>query len=158
MKDSQSVTWSQAGFYLVGILAAVVVNTGCNQHSADVRGRVMMDGKPVSNAVINFQPAKGVLAQSRLDEEGQYQLVTPGAGNGAAPGNYRVYLTSVSADDAAGQATISAADLLAGKAPPPPVLPKIPAKAIKYYSASTTDWSREVVAGSNQLDFEISTK
>jgi hypothetical protein len=158
MKASQFTLCSPPGIYLACMIAAIVVSTGCEQHTADVQGRVTIDGKPVSNAVIYFQPAKGALAQSRLDEDGKYQLVTPGAGNGTAPGIYRVYLTSLSADDESGQAPISKADLLAGKAPPPPVLPKLPAKAIKYYSAAMTDWSREVVAGSNQFDFEIATK
>jgi len=158
MRASQSALWSQAGIYLTFLIAVVVINTGCDQHTGNVRGLVTMDGNPVSNAVIYFQPTHGALAQSRLDEDGRYHLVTPGGGHGAAPGTYRVYLTSVSADDESGQAPISEAELLAGKAPPPPVIPKIPPKAVKYYSAAMTDWSCEVKAGLNEFDFEIATK
>ncbi len=118
-----------------------------------------MDGEPVANTVIYYEPKNGPLVQSHLDQDGRYHLVRPGGGHGIPPGAYRVYLTAMPAGaDQSVAAPISKSDLLAGKAPPRPVIPKISPKTYKYYSASMTDWQRKVDTGPNEFDFEILTK
>lgn len=144
---------------LAWLTAALFLSVGCQQDGGDVQGRVTIDGNPIADAMIYFQPQKGPVVQSQLDQDGRYHLVKPGGGFEIPPGTYRIYLTDMpaGADEAAAE-PISKSDLLAGKAPPRPAISKIAPGATKYYSAATTDWNRDVETGSNEFDFEIRTK
>ena len=125
----------------------------------DVQGRVTIDGKPLTNTIIYFEPSRGPLAQSALDDGGKYCLKTPGIGRGVSPGGYRVYLVAtLSDDDESVRTVIRESDLVVGKAPPPMIVPKIHPSVTKYYSSTTTDWHREVEPGSNNFDFELVTQ
>jgi hypothetical protein len=122
---------------------------------ATVTGRVTDGDNPVTGAVVYFQPTKGPLAQAALDADGRYQLMTPGQGNGVAPGQYRVYLQTLpSEEEELAKANLKESDLV-GRRIPKVATPKIPAEHAKYYSATTTDWIRDVQAGSNALDFNL---
>ena len=61
----------------LAIVLAATMMIGCGRGMGNVSGRVTMDGKPLTSAVIYFQPTSGPLAQSPLDEEGKYRLLTP---------------------------------------------------------------------------------
>lgn len=137
------------------VILAVVALAGCGSNRASVSGQVKLAGKPLSNATIYFQPERGPLAQSRLDEEGRYELTTPGVGNSVAPGTYRVYLAvSPSEADELAKSQLTEADFRAGKMPAPHQN-QIPAGFEKYFSASKTDLVREVTAGSSNFDFDL---
>jgi hypothetical protein len=133
-----------------------LVSIGCGKPSAEVHGRITVNGTPVTNAVVYFVPTSGPQAQARLEGGGEYTLVTPGKGKGVAPGVYRVFFAPmISEADEAAKESISQQDYLAGKlpklskAPPSTVLPP------KFLSSKTSNLSREVRAGANQIDFEL---
>jgi hypothetical protein len=141
------------------IALSAMLAVGCGHGMGDVQGRVTIDGEPLTNTIIYFEPSRGPLAQSALDEGGKYRLETPGIGRGVSPGGYRVYLVArLSDDDESVRTVVRESDLVAGKAPPPMIVPKIHPRVTKYYSSTTTDWHREVEPGSNEFDFELVTK
>lgn len=100
------------------------------------------------------------MTQAMLNANGEYRLATPGIGSGVAPGSYRVYLASAETEvEELAKSKLRESDLVAGKAPPSiSAVPLIPPKIRKYYSAVETDWQRDVTAGSNRFDFEMTTK
>src|SRR5262245_48265312 len=63
---------------------------------APVSGKVTMDGQPLSNAHVNFQPiAEGTMnpgpgSHGKTDENGNYTLEVVGGGQGAVVGKHRV--------------------------------------------------------------------
>ncbi len=66
---------------------------GCGADDwATVRGRVRLDGKPVSDALIEFQPTSpdGSPASALTDSEGRYDLRYSFQRRGTAPGEYTV--------------------------------------------------------------------
>jgi hypothetical protein len=141
------------------VLGATVLIVGCGHGLRDVSGKVTMNGKPLTNTIIYFLPEKGPLAQSQLDAEGRYRLTTVGKGYGVLPGRYRVYLAVMpSEEDVLAKSQLKESDFVAGKAPPPPQVARIPAEVSRYYSALTTDWVREVTTSSNEFDFDLSAK
>lgn len=148
---------------IIGTLVAssiLLSAVGCGRGIGDVQGRVTLDGKPLTNTVIYFQPGSGPLTQAMLNANGEYRLATPGIGSGVAPGSYRVYLASAETEvEELAKSKLRESDLVAGKAPPSiSAVPLIPPKIRKYYSAVETDWQRDVTAGSNRFDFEMTTK
>jgi hypothetical protein len=129
---------------------------GCSSELSDVRGRVTMAGKPVTDAVIHFVPASGPESQARLDSNGSYRLATPGRGTGAAPGRYAVYLAPVESDaEEEAKESLSDQDYVAGKFPKRPALPRKSALPTKFLSMNTSGLTREVTRGSNGFDFEL---
>jgi hypothetical protein len=57
-----------------------------------VHGVVKLDGNPVANAVVYFNPQfeGGRQASATTDDKGRFELNTYGVGKGAAPGDYKV--------------------------------------------------------------------
>lgn len=99
-----------------------------------VSGTVTMDGQPVRGIKVVFESvAGGASALGFTNDEGNYSLYFPGDKEGAPPGEYLVRLTGAERDDA------------------PPLT--IPAK----YNVES-DLKRTVEAGSNDFDFEITSK
>lgn len=60
--------------------------------TAAVKGTVTYKSAPVEGATVSFMPqdAKGKGAVGKTDKSGEYRLATPGVGDGAIPGAYRV--------------------------------------------------------------------
>lgn len=70
-------------------------NAGCERGLAliPVRGSVKLDGKPVANCAVAFQPvAGGPVASGTTDDGGCFALTTVNR-PGAVPGEHRVLLT-----------------------------------------------------------------
>ncbi len=70
-----------------------------------VRGKVLLDGRPLPRATVTFHPRddagpKPVRAYGKTDETGSFQLSTYQPGDGAPAGRYTVTLHG-DADDAA---------------------------------------------------------
>jgi hypothetical protein len=123
---------SAAASMLLFALFATAV--GCGPAMGDVSGTVMMDGKPAPGVQVEFASAgDGASAVGFTDEQGNYTLKFPGRVDGAPPGDYIVRLTGVEREDAPGL-----------------LIPE------KYNVAS--DLKRTVEAGSNDFDFEITSK
>jgi hypothetical protein len=82
----------------VVLLAAV----GCKgEISAPVSGRVTLDGKPLANARVNFQPDEdgkvnpGPGSFAETDKDGRYSLELMDGGMGAMIGKHRVMITKI---------------------------------------------------------------
>lgn len=101
-----------------------------------VTGKVTLDGKPVTNAIVNFESANGQVAFGNTDPSGNYELKFRDGLKGAEVGMNKVRIETIL--DA-----------------PPPAGYKDPIPA-KYNSRSTLQMS--VQAGKNTHDFELTSK
>jgi len=73
---------------------------GCGGGGPDlgsVEGTVTLDGQPLANAIINFEPVEGGGPRSsydgETDESGHYVLHATASQKGAEPGDYTVHIT-----------------------------------------------------------------
>lgn len=117
-----------AGFTM---LALTVGLTGCSNRfpTAEVSGKVTLDGKPLSGATVMFVPERGVAAAGTLQPDGTFRLISGRPGNGAVIGSHKVA-----------------------------VMPADPLKAhfpAKYQNAETSGFSVEVKAGKNSFEFDL---
>ena len=71
---------------------------GCGGEFAPVKGQVLLDGKPLRNAVVAFYPEKTRGAIGRTDAEGHYELMFTHKQPGIRPGRCEVRITT--AEDA----------------------------------------------------------
>lgn len=81
------------------IVFVIAVICGCNAQSngpelGQVEGRVMLDGKPLSDATVIFRPSLGRESRAITDADGHYTLqYTPG-NNGAITGDHVVIIST----------------------------------------------------------------
>jgi hypothetical protein len=121
------------------------VVAGCGKKSVPVSGKVTVDGRPLTNAIIFFAPDKDnplrTIAKAKLGEDGTYQLTTNEEA-GAPLGWYKVYV--------------------AFDSPKPTGKPRAAPVAIskKYLDASHSPLSVEVVANPppGAYDFQLTNK
>jgi hypothetical protein len=111
---------------------------GCNQSTRPelgfVHGKVTLDGKPVKGAGVGFRPKSGARESTgSTDAEGNYVLHYIREINGAAVGLHTV--------------RISTGDIPRGI---PELVPE------KYNTKSNLQ--KEVIAGDNEINFELTTK
>src|SRR5436190_1919854 len=115
----------------------VVLIAGCRRGGpqiAPVHGLVRLDGQPLVNADIKFQPDDGPRAAvGRTDSTGHYQLMYMRGVPGATVGQHVVHI-SVS----------------------PNVVPNPPKIAARFDSKS--ELHREVKPGDNEFDFDVTTE
>jgi hypothetical protein len=120
-----------------------------------VSGRVTFKGTPVSSGTITFVPedSKAGRTATAVITDGSYKLTTLTPGDGAFPGKYQVSVVARDADTSEVAKApnslrrikqIAAANLKARS-----ILPE------KYATPSTSGLTREVLAQSNQIDFEL---
>ena len=91
--------------WLVGLLAAIG-HTGCQKRGLQVNfveGVVLLDGKPVADATVEFAPASAgaLTAIGRSDAEGRFKLTSSRGGppkGGAVAGDYTVLLKKADYD------------------------------------------------------------
>jgi hypothetical protein len=111
---------------------------GCGggyENVAEVTGQVTMDGRPLPNVKVAFQPSAGGRGSSGVtDAEGRYTLQYVTDQEGALIGSHSVYITGARGGGA-GQSG-----------------PTVPIPAV--YNMQTT-LTAEVVAGENQIDFAL---
>lgn len=88
-------------------LVAILVGCGGGPAGAkptyQVTGKVTSAGAPLAKATVIFVPAvagKGVVARGLTDAEGNYQLTTYDANDGAAEGDYKVAVQKFAASSA----------------------------------------------------------
>jgi hypothetical protein len=78
---------------------AVAVTAGCGQTNVPVEGTVTLDGKPLAGANIVFAQLRATAPGpfvGKTDADGKFSLgSTDGGSNGAAPGEYRLMITTV---------------------------------------------------------------
>lgn len=84
---------------LAAAALAVAVAAGCSQSAPlyQVGGKAMYQGKPLTTGVVAFHhtDAKSPLVTGEIGADGMFQLTTKRPGDGAAPGNYMVTVTSM---------------------------------------------------------------
>lgn len=81
------------------LLAAVVLvglAAGCVRPPllVPVNGVVLLDGKPLSSGVVQFQPASGQIASGAIATDGTFTLSRHLPNDGIPPGTYRVAVTA----------------------------------------------------------------
>jgi hypothetical protein len=131
-----------AGLLVTASLLAAAGCGGQTREFAEVKGKVTLNGAPLSGVVVTFYPdSEGKdsppHARGTTDASGHYQLTTQDSRPGAVIGKHRVVVNwppRERTDDPA-------------KAPPKPPGPPIP---LKYTVASDTPLLFEVKAGGAQ--------
>jgi hypothetical protein len=124
--------------------------SGCWQPTmAKVSGTVTWQGKPVSDAIVQFVHKNRPGAAGRTDAAGRFSLTTLKPGDGAYFGSFRVaiepFVPGLDPDPPA-----------APPRTPPPPLPSRKDIPQVYRSPETSPLSVEVVQGfANQFDFEL---
>jgi len=136
-------------FILIAVVVALA--TGCDGGKvAPVSGTVTLDGKPLPNAHVNFQPiaegmnAAGPGSHGKTDANGHYTLEVVGENkNGAYVGKHRVEITAATAEP----------DPTSDR-PSRPTGPPIPDEYNRNSSLTCT----VPVGGKNDANFELFSK
>jgi len=131
---AKKASWVLAG--LVGLFVA-----GCGSKVASVKGKVTMDGQPLKNATVEFQPEDNSRpSRGVTDESGYYRLKHTMRENGALIGSHKVRISTGSESD--------------GQRGKPTIVPEIvPAK----YNVKS-ELVKEVKSGSNEINFDLDSK
>ncbi|MEN6407055.1 MAG: hypothetical protein ABFC77_11360 [Thermoguttaceae bacterium] len=80
-------------------MLAIIVATfaGCGgkrgRELAPVSGKVTYQGKPLQFGTVLFQPDRGQYAVGKIRQDGSFQMMTPGEGDGAPIGKHCVRIT-----------------------------------------------------------------
>jgi hypothetical protein len=86
------------------LLLGMTVSLGCQDPSpyqfAPISGVVTLDGEPLANAFVNFQPNGGPGSTATTDQEGKYSLTTINGEIGAVVGVHTVAIYSVHSQEA----------------------------------------------------------
>ena len=127
---------------LLGTVLSLAL-VGCAQsNTIKVTGTVTLDGKPVDQAEVTFQPAEGRIATGVTDSQGRFELSTNSPGDGAVPGDHKV---TISQYYSAGN--------------PPPMMPgsQIPSRfPQKYGDPSQSPFTAKVLrGGKNDFQFDM---
>lgn len=127
----------------VGLLLAAVGGCGPRATLVPVRGRVVVDGKPLANGSVMFQPTVGPAARGQIGADGGFELGTYRDGDGVRPGQATVRVTSVVQVDVA------------------PDQERPPGKSIiplRYADFGTSGITVDVAAGMQPVTIELSSK
>jgi hypothetical protein len=129
---------------MLGLIApAMLLTAGCGDNSglSQVRGRVTLDGQPLSEATVLFTPvAGGSTSIGKTDSSGEYSLAYSPDKWGAEPGPHQVWISTASSGDADSD---------------PPLAPTIERVPPHYRQRSGI--TVEVTAGRNEHDFPLTT-
>jgi len=127
----------------VVLIPAMLVCLGCGGGPGvdvgTVEGTVTLDGAPLPDATVTFQPQGGRASIGITDASGHYELIFSRDAKGAVLGKHTVSITTLQEGDA--DEGVEA------------VPEKVPAK----YN-SKTELTKDVVAGKNEFDFELSSE
>lgn len=128
-------------------MGSLVALTGCGRgdgpETGEVFGKVILDGAPIKGATVYFYPDGGGRASSSVTgENGAYELYYKGTQKGAKVGTHSVTLTTGTSDTTDDN----------GK-----VIKGIPEVFPPEYANGETE-KREVKAGRNEINFDVTTK
>jgi hypothetical protein len=131
-----------AFFKLVAAVVALAFVVGCDGGAgmSPVTGTITLDGIPYPSAQVRFVPETGRPSIGITDESGVYSLVYIRDEKGAAPGSYKVDVTTV---------YVSSSDSDGGKEPAEKIPPK-------YNKA--TELTATVEPGENVIDFDLTSR
>jgi len=139
MRLFEGKRWSRLA--ALAVLASLVGAAGCGSGRYPVRGRVTYpDGSPLTEGNVIGQMGEGVTSvtvQGRVSSDGSFSWGTERAGDGAAPGKYRVMVVARALGDS---------ELARGMRP---------AVDPKYANPQTSGIEFEVKPGRNELNFTV---
>ncbi|MCB9872976.1 MAG: carboxypeptidase regulatory-like domain-containing protein [Planctomycetaceae bacterium] len=122
------------------ILVACALS-GCGRSDRGyVHGTVTLDGQPLPEATIEFQPASGSPSYGETDAAGQYELALSPTDPGAVPGNHTIRVSTfrvVPKEDGTRE--------------------EIPERVPMRYNSETI-LTREVAPGRQTIDIEMSSE
>jgi hypothetical protein len=131
----------------ISILFVLSLILGCgNGVSGRVSGTVSLDGKPLADAAVTFYPeVSGAMSVGMTDTNGNYELAVSHTVKGIVPGRYKVTIST-------------AREERAGNAPGAASIPAVPELVPpKFTDHNSTDLIREVKAGSQKMDFALTS-
>ncbi|MBA2117144.1 carboxypeptidase regulatory-like domain-containing protein [Bremerella alba] len=146
----------QTGRLAVALSMILLSLTGCSGPSdqpdlGQVSGTITLDGKPLNNIVVVFQPDNGRPARGRTDTEGQYELTYIRSSLGTKVGHNRVEIAPSEEDDAPDEPEEDA-DSRKVNRPSKSGKPRIP---VRYNIKSELE--ADVQPGENTFDFELTS-
>jgi hypothetical protein len=124
---------------LLGCWGLVPAGCGGGSNLGEVEGTVTLDGQPLANALVEFEPideGQRSAYGGMTDATGRYVLFAAGDAKGAALGEYTVHITIEGPDDEGGQ-----------------TVPRIPAR---YNSQS--ELRATVKAGTQTINWPLKSK
>lgn len=115
-------------------------NVPANPTTYPVRGKVTLDGGPLKQGFVRFdpaQPGKGLPAEGEIKSDGSYEARAFAGQSGTTPGDYKVSIAAIpraQEGEAVGNAL---------------------AIPVKYQRPDTSDVSKTIVSGENAIDVEL---
>lgn len=139
---------------MMGLIVLFLAAAGCSSSPAfpKIKGQVLLDSKPVSEARVTFEgPGGGNVATT--NEEGKFEFDGSGPYKTLKPGKYIVLVTKI-------------VDAKTGQVPAPEDYGQLEAEGtgksvipLKYTDPQTSPLNVEIVEGSNDLKpFELKSK
>lgn len=137
----------------------IIVSTGCGGSDlpelGQVNGTVKLDGNPLANARVSFNPENGRGSSGVTNDSGEYELYYIATEKGAVLGNHSVSIVS-EVDPEVDAETIVELSGDTGVAPPKPVRKKKEPIPAKYNSK--TELKADVTGGDNTINFDLKSK
>lgn len=137
-------------YRVIPFLALLILGCSGAPELASVEGKVNYNGQPLKYGTVMLQNvAGGQPASGSIQPDGSFKPITPPAGNGVKPGQYKVSIHCYESQDPAKQAAASDGEQSLGKL----LIPK------KYTLANTSGLTAEVKPEGNEpLVFELTDK
>ena len=157
VKNSLFMEKIKASYWQLSVVLLFTLVIGCGGSDLDVapvEGIVTLDGKPVGQAGIIFQPKLGPVSTGVTDAEGHFRLMT-GKVDGALVGEHRIVVSKggVDANGAAETSNDSLADPSKRRSKPKNTFP------MRYSSVSTSGLVETVVGGEkNTIEIQLTSK
>ena len=142
-----------AWLWLVVAVAGCVGSPSNLPQLVPVSGTVMLDGEPLSGAVVTFIPTestRGTGANGYTDTAGKYEIVANHGGKGAPEGTYKVLIAKLVMPDGSDfpiNSNIAPLD-----SPARQILPA------RYSEVNQTELTATVRDGANTIDFPLTSK
>ena len=126
---------------VIGLLLGVLGCGGHQSNMAEVTGKVLVDGQPLTTGRVNTLPERGRGAQGTINSEGEFTLSSGDLGSGALVGLHHVAVVAVEES--------------------PNMGPEAPRKSLipmRYANAETSGLTIDVKAGEpNEVVLELTS-
>jgi hypothetical protein len=132
-----------------------VVGCGSGKPKVEpVRGKVTIDGQPLTEGTIVFHPSQGRPALGMVQQDGSYVLTTLHESDGALAGEHRVTIEARTVHGGISAARSVEEELsLAGSSSTPAVVEWIVPE--RFSRVATTPLMAKVESGQNNIDFDL---
>lgn len=136
------ISTARSPFVVAMMMLIVALEAGCGSRPAllPAEGLVTLDGKPLADAAVVFQPKVGGRpASARTDASGRFKVGTYTPRDGALPGEHTVTIVAVESSGT-------------------PNAPEVRWITPKKYSNAASGLSALVAAGSKEFTFDLSSQ